>query len=231
MRFDPPTQCLARMVAFMDAHADCGLAGCRIEHADGGNAFAARRFQTLPIILARRFGLDRLAPNVVDRYLYRRRDPQATFDCDWLSGCFLLARREALGGRWPLRRTLRQVLRGRGHGSADAACRVAGDVSRRRELLPSGAARQRPTLFGRRLAASWRLSPAGSTSGDGVPGEACRPWRAKTLAFRRREPFSRPPDAVALPQSPFPSGRGSSPPPRAGEFGRGGSIAMSGRFV
>ena len=101
MRFDPPTQCLARMVAFMDAHADCGLAGCRIEHADRGNAFAARRFQTLPIILARRFGLERFAPNVVDRYLYRRCDPQATFDCDWLSGCFLLARRDALADVGP----------------------------------------------------------------------------------------------------------------------------------
>ena len=40
------------------------------------DAFAARRFQTLPIILARRFGLGRLMPSVVDRYLYRDRDPR-----------------------------------------------------------------------------------------------------------------------------------------------------------
>ena len=38
----------------------CGLAGCRLHHADGSNACAARRFQTLPLILARRCGLGRL---------------------------------------------------------------------------------------------------------------------------------------------------------------------------
>ena len=58
----------------MDAQPDCGLAGCRLYHEDGRDAFPARRFQTLPVILARRCGLGRLMPRVVDRYLYRQRD-------------------------------------------------------------------------------------------------------------------------------------------------------------
>jgi GT2 family glycosyltransferase len=85
------------MVQFMDAQPDCGVSGCRLYHEDGRDAFAARRFQTLPVILARRCGLGRLLPGVLDRYLYRQNDLQGSFECDWLSGCFLLARREALG--------------------------------------------------------------------------------------------------------------------------------------
>ncbi len=96
MFFDPPAQCTARMVRFMEAHPECGIAGCRLYHADGEDAYAARRFQTLPIILARRCGLGCFLPGIVDRYLYRDRDLGDSFECDWLSGCFLMLRREAL---------------------------------------------------------------------------------------------------------------------------------------
>ena len=53
MFFDPRQSCLARMVGFMDAHPDCGVAGCRILHVDGHDARAARRFQTFSVLLAR----------------------------------------------------------------------------------------------------------------------------------------------------------------------------------
>ena len=102
MYFDPPSQCLARMVQFMDGQPDCGLAGCRLYHQDGQYAYPARRFQTVPIILARRCGLGRLMPSVVDRYLYRDRDSHDSFDCDWVSGCFLMIRRQALEEVGPL---------------------------------------------------------------------------------------------------------------------------------
>jgi GT2 family glycosyltransferase len=60
MFFDPDEQCVTRMVRFMDSRPLCGVAGCGIYHEDGGYAYPARRFQTLPMILARRFGLGRM---------------------------------------------------------------------------------------------------------------------------------------------------------------------------
>jgi hypothetical protein len=96
MFFDPRQQCLARMVQLMDAEPDCGVAGCRIYHPDGSDAMSARRFQTLPIIAARRLGIGRLMGRTLDRYFYREHAPWESFDCQWLSGCFLMVRREAL---------------------------------------------------------------------------------------------------------------------------------------
>ena len=96
MYFDPPEQCVGRMVAFMDATPRCGVAGCRVYHADGSDAHAARRFQTLPLILARRCGLGGVLRQTVDHHFYAEHAPDETYECDWLSGCFLMARREAL---------------------------------------------------------------------------------------------------------------------------------------
>jgi GT2 family glycosyltransferase len=96
MYFDPPTQCVARMIEFMDAHPRCGVAGCRLLHGDGEHAPSARRFQTLSTILARRLGLARVLPGTIDHYLYADRAAEDTFTCDWLSGCFLMVRREAI---------------------------------------------------------------------------------------------------------------------------------------
>ncbi len=95
MYFDPRQQCLGRMVAMMDGRPDCGVAGCRLYHADGTDAHAARRFQTLPLVLARRCGLGRLMRHTLGRHFYAEHAPDETFPCDWLSGCFLMVRREA----------------------------------------------------------------------------------------------------------------------------------------
>jgi GT2 family glycosyltransferase len=96
MYFDPPEQCLARMVRFMDEHAECGIAGCRLYHPDGDFAYPARRFQSLPLILARRLGLSRVLKKTVDDHFYRDHDIGDAWQCDWLSGCFMLVRREAI---------------------------------------------------------------------------------------------------------------------------------------
>jgi len=95
MLFAPEAQCLTRMVRFMDSRPACGISSCAIYHADGGFAYPARRFQTLPILAARRLGLGGLLRGALDRYLYRDRPIESTFPCDWLSGCFLMLRREA----------------------------------------------------------------------------------------------------------------------------------------
>jgi hypothetical protein len=96
MYFDPDEQCVAKMVRFMDAHPDCGVSGCRLYHPDGSYGFPARRFQTPATIAARRLGLGTILGNAVDSYLYREQPVNAVFDCDWLSGCLLMVRRQAV---------------------------------------------------------------------------------------------------------------------------------------
>jgi len=95
MYFDPEEQCLTRMAAFMDAHPDCGMAGCRLYHADGAFAHPARRFQTVSTIMARRLGMNRMFRKTMDNYFYRERAINDSFPCDWISGCFMMIRREA----------------------------------------------------------------------------------------------------------------------------------------
>jgi hypothetical protein len=96
MFFDPRQRCLSRMVEFMDSHPNCGIAGCRLLHADGHDARAARRFQTLPVILARRCGLGGLMRRTLRDYFYMEHAPDASFHCQWLSGCFLMLRKKVV---------------------------------------------------------------------------------------------------------------------------------------
>jgi N-acetylglucosaminyl-diphospho-decaprenol L-rhamnosyltransferase len=96
MFFDPRQRCLSRMVEFMDAHPACGIAGCRLLHPDGHDAHAARRFQTFPVVMARRFGLGGLMRRTLDRYFYLDHARSDSFECDWLSGCFLMLRKKAV---------------------------------------------------------------------------------------------------------------------------------------
>jgi GT2 family glycosyltransferase len=96
MVFEPDEQCVAKMVRFMDRYPDCGISGCRLYHPDGTYGFPARRFQTLRTIAARRLGLTRLLKQTVGTYLYGELPREAVFDCDWLSGCFLMVRRRAI---------------------------------------------------------------------------------------------------------------------------------------
>lgn len=96
MYFEPSEQMLTKMVRFMDQHPDCGVSGCRLYHEDQSYAFPARRFLTIPAIAARRMSIaSRIFGRDVDDLLYREKDNEASFECDWLSGCFLFVRREA----------------------------------------------------------------------------------------------------------------------------------------
>jgi N-acetylglucosaminyl-diphospho-decaprenol L-rhamnosyltransferase len=95
MYFEPADQCVAKMVDFLNRHPRCGVAGCRLLHEDGEHAPSARRFQTLSTILARRCGMGKILRGAVDDYFYRDLAIDDTWECDWLSGCFLMVRREA----------------------------------------------------------------------------------------------------------------------------------------
>lgn len=95
MYFDPEEQCLTRMTAFMDTHLDCGIAGCQLYHADGEFAHPARRFQTLSMIMSRRSGMGRFFRQSLADYFYGEYPISNSFQCDWLSGCFMMIRRDA----------------------------------------------------------------------------------------------------------------------------------------
>jgi N-acetylglucosaminyl-diphospho-decaprenol L-rhamnosyltransferase len=101
MYFDPAEQCVAKMIRFMDQRPDCGIAGCRLYHADGRHAPSARRFQSPTIIAARRLGLKRLMRRTIDGYLYVDHAIDSAWQCDWLSGCFLMVRRAAIDDTGP----------------------------------------------------------------------------------------------------------------------------------
>ena len=55
------------------------MAGCRLFHADGAEAYAARRFPTLPLVLARACGLGRLLRHTVRRHFYAEHEPDETW--------------------------------------------------------------------------------------------------------------------------------------------------------
>ncbi|HLA86330.1 MAG TPA: glycosyltransferase [Thermoguttaceae bacterium] len=95
MYFEQGERCVEKMVDFMQRNPGCGIAGCRLYHEDRAFAFPARRFQTLPIIVARRLHLGRFLRGTLNDYFYREHAEDETWESDWLSGCFLMVRRAA----------------------------------------------------------------------------------------------------------------------------------------
>jgi len=96
MYFDVHDECLTRMVEFMDRQPRCGLSVCQIYHPDGSYGFPARRFPTWQAIAARRLGCGGLFAPAARDHLYEDCSIDGSFPCDWVSGCFMLVRREAV---------------------------------------------------------------------------------------------------------------------------------------
>lgn len=99
---NPDTQVLAgtfaELVSTLDANPDIGLAGVRQVTADGTLWPTIRYFPTISRSLGEALGSERWprrwrwsGERELDLSLYRRE-----IDCDWTSGSFMLARREAL---------------------------------------------------------------------------------------------------------------------------------------
>jgi GT2 family glycosyltransferase len=86
---------LARTVAFMDTRPEYGALGCRLIGRDGALQPSGRNFPTPWRIFVTHMALDRwvgFLRGIDDR----RQDSNAVRDCDWVTGCYLLARKSAL---------------------------------------------------------------------------------------------------------------------------------------
>jgi GT2 family glycosyltransferase len=96
---------LGRMLAFMDARPDVGIAGCIVRNPDGSEQVASRRAIPDPwIALKRILRLDRLLPNGGGRRLNLHHDPLPTepVEVEAISGSFMLVSRHALDAVGPL---------------------------------------------------------------------------------------------------------------------------------
>ena len=88
-------QTFARTVAFMDEHPQYGVLGCRLVSPDGTPQASARNFPTPWRSFVSNLGLDRRFRRLrgIDDVV---QDLDAVTECDWVQGCYLLARKSAL---------------------------------------------------------------------------------------------------------------------------------------
>ncbi len=74
-----------------------GLVGLKLINPDGSLQYSARRFYSLPDILARRTALGKLAPlsRLVRSHLLKRKWREGPFEADWVMGTGFVIRRSA----------------------------------------------------------------------------------------------------------------------------------------
>ena len=88
---------IENLLAFMESHADAGIAGSRLVYPDGTLQASCRTFYTLPVVLLRRTFLGRLFPNAgaVREHLMLDWDHASNRTVDWVIGASMMVRREA----------------------------------------------------------------------------------------------------------------------------------------
>lgn len=94
-----PPDALKKMVDFMDAHPQVGIAGPKLVRQDGSLDLACRRsFPTPEVSFYRMMGLSRLFPKSqrFGRYNLTYLDPEETAEVDSVVGAFMMMRREVL---------------------------------------------------------------------------------------------------------------------------------------
>lgn len=94
-----PEEVLASLVEFMDAHPDTGICGPRVINSDGTLQINSKGFYpSIPRIAAQLILPGHIMhPGGRSLGLYEYKDDKKTREFDWLSGCALMARREAVG--------------------------------------------------------------------------------------------------------------------------------------
>ncbi|MCS7178166.1 MAG: glycosyltransferase family 2 protein [Anaerolineae bacterium] len=94
-----PPDALAKMLAFLDAHPEAGVAGPKLIRQDGSLDLACRRSFPSPEVSFYRFsGLARLFPRSrrFGRYNLTYLDPDEMAEVDSVVGAFMMVRREAI---------------------------------------------------------------------------------------------------------------------------------------
>lgn len=94
-----PPDALAKMMAFLDAHPEAGVAGPKLVRQDGSLDLACRRSFPSPEVSFYRFsGLARLFPRSrrFGRYNLTYLDPDQMAEVDAVVGAFMMVRREAI---------------------------------------------------------------------------------------------------------------------------------------
>ena len=87
---------LKKMVEFMDEHAKAGVAGCRLVDSDGTPQPSYGDFHSLAKVVTGRLIPTNFTEKWLGRYIRPHRDSQEAREVDWVSGAFLVARREAI---------------------------------------------------------------------------------------------------------------------------------------
>lgn len=89
---------LDRLVAFMDAHPEVGIAGPRLLNLDGTLQYSCRRFSTPILFALRGLGLERLLERnpAQRRALMQDWEHDTARDVDWVLGAAMIARRAAV---------------------------------------------------------------------------------------------------------------------------------------
>jgi len=86
---------LEKTVGFLDEHPEYGALGCRLTSRDGSLQASALNFPTPWRVFVGRFGLDskfRFLRGVLDL----EQNLDQVLECDWVPGCYLLARKSAV---------------------------------------------------------------------------------------------------------------------------------------
>lgn len=95
-----------RCLDYLHRHPEVGLLGVRLVNADGSDQHNARRFYSLTTILLRRTPYGRLRPHHPElrRHLMLDDDLSEPGPVDWVTGAFMMVRREALERVGPMDR-------------------------------------------------------------------------------------------------------------------------------
>jgi GT2 family glycosyltransferase len=87
---------IEKSVAYMDENPDVGMMGCRVLNDDGTTQTTCSRYPTFVNLMLQTFGLNRLSAGWCRRYQMLDWDRDDEREVEVISGCYLLARAEAV---------------------------------------------------------------------------------------------------------------------------------------